>query len=90
MTYLDGSLANQMLQVFLTEDISASYNPSSLHLDLEFDLDSYLEVAYQLSMYPSTPAITTTSEYDQDHCKNLYISVHITIYAFPRMQLCIQ
>ena len=63
LIYLDGSLANQMLEVFMTEEISASHDPSSLHLDLEFDLNSYVEVAYQLSMHPSTPAITTTGEY---------------------------
>ena len=62
LAYLDGSLANQMLQVFMTEHILASRDPSSLHLDLEFDHNSYVEVAYQLGMHPLTPAITTMGE----------------------------
>ena len=54
LAYLDGSLANQMLDVFLTKEISASHDPSSLHLDLEFGLNSYVDAAYQLNMHMMT------------------------------------
>ena len=63
LAYLDGSLASQMLEVFMTEDISASHDPSSLHLDLEFELDNYVDAAYQLSMHPATPTTTTGEWY---------------------------
>ena len=64
LAYLDGTLANQMLEVFMTDEIAASYDPSSLHLDLEFNLNNYVDAAYQLSMHPAT-SITTTGEWYQ-------------------------
>ena len=63
LAYLDDSLANQMLNVFMTDEIAASHDPSSLHLDLEFNLNNYVDAAYQLSMHPAAP--TTTGEWYQ-------------------------
>ena len=60
LAYLDGSLAKNMLEVFLSQE-TATYDSSNLQLDLEFSLNNYTDAAYQLSMYHSTP-IETTSE----------------------------
>ena len=79
LAYLDRSLANQMLDVFLTEKMLATHDPSNLHLDLEFDLNKYVDAAYQISMHPATPD-KNNSEHPNIISKNIKNSNHVSIF----------
>ena len=50
----DGSLAKNMLHVFMTEEMLSMYDPSDLCLDLEFNFDNYVDAAFLLYMHPVT------------------------------------
>ena len=49
---LNGSLQKELLDVLVTDDIKEQHDPSTLSLDMEFNLNEYVEAAYDLYLRP--------------------------------------
>ena len=54
LAYLDGSLARDMLGIFVTEEMKQQHDIADLRLDLKFTLNDYVKAAYDLDLNPFT------------------------------------
>ena len=50
LAHLDGSLARTMLPLFLTDELRNRKDSPRFHLEMEFDLNDYVALAYELNL----------------------------------------